>query len=53
MEFRITIFERRAGGRLHWTPLRLGDLAAPHEGPSALKLQQRLTDTLRKAIAKL
>lgn len=53
MDVRITIFERRAGGRLHWTPLGLGELGAAIEGPSALKLQQRLTDTLRKAMAKL
>jgi len=51
MEVRVTIFERRAGGNLAWHTLGLGELARGEKGPSAVKLQQRLTDALRKAIA--
>ena len=53
MELRITIFERRLAGTLHWQTLGLGALGREGHGPSALKLQQRLTDGLRKTIAKL
>ncbi len=50
-ELRVTVFERRRGTTVEWHTVGLGDLDRVERGPSALRLQQRLADGLRKALA--
>ncbi|MBK6919536.1 MAG: ATP-dependent Clp protease ATP-binding subunit [Deltaproteobacteria bacterium] len=52
-DLRVTVFERRQGATLYWHTLGLGELDRFERGPSALKLQQRIVQHLRRAIAKL
>jgi ATP-dependent Clp protease ATP-binding subunit ClpC len=52
MEIRVTVFERRIGRMMLWYTVGLGDLDRVETGPTPSKVQQRLVDGLRKAIAK-
>ncbi len=52
MDVRVSVFERRRGRQLLWYTLGLGDLDRLEAGPTPTKVQQRLVDGLRKAIAK-
>ncbi|HWB76188.1 MAG TPA: AAA family ATPase, partial [Nannocystaceae bacterium] len=53
MEMRVTIFERKLSGSIIWQTLGLGELNRNEQGPSPLKLQQRLIDGLRRDMGKL
>lgn len=53
MELRVSIFQRKLGRSLFWHTLGLGTLDRVEVGPTQSKVQQRLTDGLRKAAEKL
>ena len=50
MELTVAIYERRLRGTVYWTTLGLGDFSRSRQGRNAVKLRQRMTSDLRKAL---
>ena len=53
MELTVSIFQRKRSHHVEWFTLGLGDLDRAYAAGTVMKVRRRLTDTLRKATAKL